>query len=176
VNEPIRDKESGLSNAERAPKLKLVSQSTYLKEAALKNLFLVCACVAVAGVALIFVFVGWRGWPVFSEIGVGKFLLGKEWLPTEQLFGILPLFVGSLVVTIGALALGTPLAVGTAVFLSEIASHRVRAIVRPAVELLAGFPRSSTASSGCWFCGPSSRSSPAAWGSALSLRGSCWLS
>ncbi|MCE5203719.1 MAG: phosphate ABC transporter permease subunit PstC [Actinomycetia bacterium] len=140
MNEPIRDKESGLSNAERAPKLKLVSQSTYLKEAALKNLFLVCACVAVAGVALIFVFVGWRGWPVFSEIGVGKFLLGKEWLPTEQLFGILPLFVGSLVVTIGALALGTPLAVGTAVFLSEIASHRVRAIVRPAVELLAGVP------------------------------------
>lgn len=123
-----------------ARELKLMSRATYLKEAALKNLFLVCACVAVAGVALIFVFVGYRGWPIFTEVGLGAFLGGREWLPTEDLYGILPLLVGSLVVTVGALALGTPLAVGAAVFLSEIASPRVRAIVRPAVELLAGVP------------------------------------
>ena len=89
--------------------LKLMSRATYVKEAALKNLFLACAFVAVAGVALIFVFVGYRGWPVFSEVGVGPFLSGSEWLPTEGLFGILPLLVGSLVVTAGALVLGTPL-------------------------------------------------------------------
>lgn len=123
-----------------ARELKLMSRATYLKEAALKNLFLVCACVAVAGVALIFVFVGYRGWPIFTEVGLGAFLGGREWLPTEDLYGILPLLVGSLVVTVGALALGTPLAVGAAVFLSEIASPRARAIVRPAVELLAGVP------------------------------------
>ena len=120
--------------------LKLMSRATYIKEAALKNLFLICAFVAVAGVTLIFVFVGWRGWPIFTEVGLGDFLGGSEWLPTSELFGILPLFVGSLVVTLGALALGTPLAVGTAVFLSEIASPKVRSIVRPAVELLAGVP------------------------------------
>lgn len=120
--------------------LKLVSRSTYIKEAALKNLFLLCAFVAVAGVALIFVFVGYRGWPIFSEVGVWKFLLGTEWLPTSGLFGILPLFVGSIVVTLGALVLGTPLAVSAAVFLSEIAPPKVRAIVRPAIELLAGVP------------------------------------
>lgn len=120
--------------------LKLVSRSTYVKEAALKNLFLLCAFVAVAGVGLIFVFVGYRGWPIFSEVGLWKFLLGTEWLPTSGLFGILPLFVGSIVVTLGALLLGTPLAVGAAVFLSEIAPPKVRAIVRPAIELLAGVP------------------------------------
>lgn len=117
-----------------------MSRSTYFKEAALKNVFLLCATMAVAGVVLIFLFVGWRGWPVFAEVGVGRFLAGREWLPTEGLFGILPLLVGSLVVTLGALALGAPLAIGAAVFLSEIAPPRVRSIVRPAVELLAGVP------------------------------------
>lgn len=117
-----------------------MSRSTYLKEAALKNLFLACAAMAVAGVVLIFLFVGWRGWPVFKEVGLSGFLGGTEWLPTEGLFGILPLLVGSLVVTLGALALGAPLAIGTAVFLSEIAPPRVRSVVRPAVELLAGVP------------------------------------
>ncbi|MBC7267050.1 MAG: phosphate ABC transporter permease subunit PstC [Coriobacteriia bacterium] len=117
-----------------------MSRSTYLKEAALKNLFLACAAMAVAGVVLIFLFVGWRGWPVFEEVGLSGFLGGTEWLPTEGLFGILPLLVGSLVVTLGALALGAPLAIGTAVFLSEIAPPRVRSVVRPAVELLAGVP------------------------------------
>jgi phosphate transport system permease protein len=68
------------------------------------------------------------------------FLSGTSWAPSHDEFGILPLIVGSFVVTLGALALGTPLAVGTAVFLSEIASPRVRSIVRPAVELLAGVP------------------------------------
>ncbi len=73
--------------------LKLVSRATYVKEAVLKNLFLLCAFMAVAGVALIFVFVGLRGWPIFNEVGLGAFLFGMEWLPTEGLFGILPLFV-----------------------------------------------------------------------------------
>jgi len=129
-----------LHSSKDSPGLKLMSRATYLKEASLKNLFLACAFVAVAGVALIFVFVGYRGWPIFSEVGVGPFLFGREWLSSEQLFGILPLLVGSLVVTAGALVLGTPLAVGAAVFLSEIASPRARSVIRPAVELLAGVP------------------------------------
>ncbi|MDP2234373.1 MAG: phosphate ABC transporter permease subunit PstC, partial [Actinomycetota bacterium] len=62
------------------------------------------------------------------------------WSSSQELFGILPLIVGTVVVMLGALALGTPLAVGTAVFLSEIASPGVRRVVRPAVELLAGIP------------------------------------
>lgn len=120
--------------------LQLVSRATYLKEAALKNLFLLCAFVAVMGVALIFLFVGWRGWPAFAEVGVWNFLSGEAWSPGAGEYGILPFIYGTLVVMAGALVLGTPLAVGTAIFLTEIASPRVRSIVRPAVELLAGIP------------------------------------
>jgi phosphate transport system permease protein len=120
--------------------LRLVSRGTYVRESVLKNIFLLCAFVAVMGVGLIFVFVGLRGWPIFAQEGVLNFLGGAEWNPTEGAYGIFPLIFGSVVVMLGALALGTPLAVGTAVFLSEIASPRVRAVVRPAVELLAGIP------------------------------------
>ncbi|MDZ4180207.1 MAG: phosphate ABC transporter permease subunit PstC [Coriobacteriia bacterium] len=128
------------SSREGKNPLQLVSRATYLKEVALKNLFLLCACVAVAGVVLIFAFVGLRGWPAFAEVGVWNFLSGSEWSSSTGEFGIWPLIYGSIVVMAGALALGTPLAVGTAIFLSEIATPRVRGIVRPAVELLAGIP------------------------------------
>lgn len=109
-------------------------------ERALEVVFLVSALAAILGLALIIVFVGMRGLPIFDKIGLGAFLGGRQWLPTQDHFGILPLIVGSLLVTLGALALGTPLAVGTAIFLSEIASPKVSSIVRPAVELLAGIP------------------------------------
>lgn len=120
--------------------LQLVSRKTILKETALATLFFLCAFVAVLGVALIFLFVGWQAWPILKELGLGEFVTGAVWAPSEDQFGILPLIAGSFIVTLGALALGTPLAVGTAVFLSEIASPKVRAVVRPAVELLAGIP------------------------------------
>lgn len=120
--------------------LKMMSRATYLKEALLKNLFLLCAVMAVAGVALIFLFVGYRGWPVIQNPGLGAFLFGAEWSATYGKFGIAPLVTGTLVVTIGALLLGAPLAIGTAVFLSEIATPGIRRIVRPAVEMLAGVP------------------------------------
>lgn len=121
-------------------KLRLVSRSTQLKEWLLAALFFVCAFVAVLGVLLIFGFVGWRAFPIAGEVGVWAFLTGQVWAPSAGSYGILPLVVGSFVVTIGALVLGTPLAVGAAIFLSEIASPRVRSVVRPAVELLAGVP------------------------------------
>ncbi|NTW27755.1 MAG: phosphate ABC transporter permease subunit PstC [Coriobacteriia bacterium] len=99
-----------------------------------------CAFAAVLAVALIFLFVGWKAWPIATDYGIGNFVFGKVWSSSTNTFGILPLIAGSAIVTFGALLLGTPLAVGTAVFLSEIASPRVRSIVRPAVELLAGVP------------------------------------
>ncbi|HAL29823.1 MAG TPA: phosphate ABC transporter permease subunit PstC [Coriobacteriia bacterium] len=118
----------------------MMSRATYLREALLKNLFLVCAVVAVAAVALIFVFTMARGWEVVKDPGLVAFLGGSEWSATLGRFGIMPLVVGTLAITIGSLVLGAPLAIGTAVFLSEIASPRMRAIVRPAVEMLAGVP------------------------------------
>jgi phosphate transport system permease protein len=120
--------------------LRLISRGTYLREKALQNLFLLCAFVAVAGVLLIFLFVGLRGWPIFAKVGLLNFLTGTKWLPSKGFFGVAPMIVNSFLVMIGALIFGTPLALGTAVFLSEVATPRLRAVVRPAVELLAGIP------------------------------------
>ena len=122
--------------------LKLTSRSTYLKERFLRYLFAAAAFVAVLAVLLIFFFVGMRGWPIFQKVGVWQFLTGMTWAPTATppQYGIFPMLVGSFAVMFGALVLGAPLAIGTAVFLSEIAPPRVRTVVRPAVELLAGVP------------------------------------
>jgi phosphate transport system permease protein len=127
-------------HARPANTLRLVGRGTYLRELALQNLFLLCAFMAVAGVLLIFLFVGLRGWPIFAKVGVVKFLTGMRWLPSQGVFGVAPMIVNSFLVMIGALVMGTPLALGTAIFLSEVATPRVRAVVRPAVELLAGIP------------------------------------
>ena len=120
--------------------LQLVSRSTYVKEWLLKALFFMCAFAFVLAVALIFIFVGWKALPIFTDYGFMKFITGTTWSASSEQFGILPLIAGSILVTLGALALGTPLAVGTAVFLSDVASPKVRSFVRPAVELLAGIP------------------------------------
>ena len=137
---PAECGDSSSGSGSSSESLRRVSRRTYVKETTLKYLFITCAFVAVMGVALIFAFVGWRGWPAFVEVGPIQFLFGTEWSASEGKFGILSLIYGSMVIMLGALALGTPLAVGTAVFLSEIASPRVRSVVRPAVELLAGIP------------------------------------
>ena len=136
---PEGAEDTGHAAAPRAD-LRLISRATYVKEAALQNLFLLCAFVAVAGVMLIFLFVGLRGWPIFAKAGFVSFLTGMRWLPSKGFFGVAPLIVNSFLVMIGALVLGTPLALGTAVFLSEVSTPWVRAWVRPAVELLAGIP------------------------------------
>lgn len=111
-----------------------------LKEKILEVLFFITAFAAVTGVVLIFIFIGIKGLPIFQKVGIVSFLFGSDWSPTKESFGTLPLIVGSFAVTIGALILGAPLAIATAIFLSEIATPRVRAIVRPAIELLAGIP------------------------------------
>lgn len=122
-----------------APALKQVTAATRMKEAALRNLFLACACVAVLAVALIFLFTFWKAAPVLTDIGLGEFF-SLTWAPTSGRYGILALLVGSGIVTAGALAIGVPLAVGCAVFLTEVAGRRLSAAVSTAVDLLAGVP------------------------------------
>lgn len=125
--------------AAAASDLKQVTRATRLKELALKNLFLTCACVAALAVILIFVFTFWKAIPVITDIGLGEFF-GLTWAPTEGRYGILALLAGSGIVTVGSLAIGVPLAVGCAVFLTEIAGKRLAGIVSTAVDLLAGVP------------------------------------
>lgn len=125
--------------ANQPANLKQVTRATRMKEAALKNLFLACACVAVLAVILIFIFTFWKAIPVITQIGLGDFF-SLDWAPTEGRYGILALLAGSGIVTVGSLALGVPLAVGCAVFLTEIAGKKLASVVSTAVDLLAGVP------------------------------------
>lgn len=136
-----RDSEAtAISQAGDGPaSLKQVSRATRMKETALRNLFLACACVAVLAVVLIFVFTFWKAAPVLTQIGLGEFL-SLDWAPTSGHYGILALLAGSAIVTVGSLAIGVPLAVGCAVFLTEIAGRKVAGVVGTAVDLLAGVP------------------------------------
>ena len=118
----------------QAPKkreLALVSRSTYLKEKALQWIFFACAFLAVVTVILIFVFTTYSALPVFTDIGLADFF-SFTWAPSEGHYGIMSLLAGSGLVTVGALAMGVPLGVGTAVYLVEIASKRVRKLISPA--------------------------------------------
>ena len=120
-------------NAPRKRDLALVSRSTYLKEKALQYLFFGCAFLAVVTVVLIFAFTMMQAVPVFTDIGLANFF-SFTWAPTEGHYGILSLAAGTALVTVGALVLGVPLGVGTAVYLTEIASARVRALIKMCIR------------------------------------------
>jgi phosphate transport system permease protein len=110
------------------------------KEQLISLILLLVACIAVAGVLLIILFVFKEGWPVLIKYGPLSLAFGKDWQPTSGKFGLLPLIIGSVYVTLGALVLGAPLGVGCAVFLAEIAPDWMTKIIRPAINLLAGIP------------------------------------
>lgn len=111
-----------------------------LKEKLMKIVFLISACVSIAAVILICIFLFANGIPAISEIGVFKFLLGTKWKPANNLFGILPMIVGSLYVTIGALLIGVPIGILTAVFMSGFCPKWLYKIMKPAINLMAGIP------------------------------------
>jgi phosphate transport system permease protein len=90
-------------------------------------------------VALIFLFLLREGLPVFFEVPPGN-LLGTRWYPTFDLFGTLPLALGSIMVTVVAILIALPLGVATAVFVREVAPNWARQILKPMIEVLAGIP------------------------------------
>ncbi len=110
------------------------------REKILETIFLLCALAAVVGVLLVFFFVTYKGFPIIQNVGLKGFLFNMDWTPSQNQYGILTFVIGSFLVTLGALLLGAPMAIMTAIFLSEIAPKPVKKIVRPAVELLAGIP------------------------------------
>jgi phosphate transport system permease protein len=83
-----------------------------------------------------------EGLPIFKEVGFFDFVLGKHWYPTYSPpdFGILPLILASILVTFGAVLICVPLGVGSALYLNELASHRQKSFLKPAIELLASIP------------------------------------
>ncbi len=119
--------------------LQTLSKKTVIKERALEWGFLACALVAIVAVLAIFIFTFVRALPVLTDLGIARFF-ELDWTPTEGHFGITSLLIGSLIVTAGALVLGVPLALGCAVYLTEIAKPKVSKVVSTAVDLLAGVP------------------------------------
>lgn len=112
----------------------------YLTDRGVKYLLLFSALVSIFIVFMIGLFILREGLPAFQQIGLDKLLLGTVWRPGQGQFGILAMIVGSILATAGAIVLGVPLALGCAILLAEVASPRIRNVVRPAVELLAGIP------------------------------------
>jgi phosphate ABC transporter permease protein PstC len=103
-------------------------------------ILLLIAFSAVTILAVITIFIFADGTPIMFRYGVKKFLLGLDWYPTEKSFGLLPMITGSLMVTFGALVLGVPFGLACAIFLTEFSSIRLRRVIKPVIELLAGIP------------------------------------
>lgn len=111
-----------------------------IKETAAKVLFTAAAGVSILAVALICVFLFASGIPAIGEIGPIEFLTGTVWRPASDIYGIFPMILGSIYATAGALVIGVPVGLLCAVYLSRFASSRVKRILTPGVELLAGIP------------------------------------
>jgi phosphate transport system permease protein len=94
---------------------------------------------AIIFVGVIFLFLMGEGLPAIIEIPLGN-LFGSRWYPIEDIFGIIPLFGGSLIVTIAAAIFAIPIGIGTAVFISEVAPRWTRDVLKPLVEMLGGLP------------------------------------
>ena len=111
-------------------------------ERIMNAVFFICGMVSIAAVALITIYMVWAGLPAIVKIGPVDFLLGTVWKSTaaEPQFGILPFILTSVWGMLGALIIGVPVGVLTAVFLAKLAPPKLAALVRPAVELLAGIP------------------------------------
>ena len=110
------------------------------KEQIMKAIFILAACVSVASVALICVFLFGSGIPTIGEIGIGKFLFGTVWRPANDLYGIFPMILGSIYVTAGALLIGVPIGIFTSVFMAKFCPVILYKFLKPAVNLLAGIP------------------------------------
>lgn len=98
--------------------------------------------ISIVFVALIFLFLIKEGFSLFKTVSIGDFLLGKEWYPISEppKFGILPLLLGSFFVTLGATVLSVPLGIASAVYISEVASPKIKEFLKSGVELLAAIP------------------------------------
>lgn len=107
-----------------------------------KSFFLICSFISIVSVASITLYMIIKGLPALQKVGIAEILFRSDWAPTakEPSYGILFVILTSIAGTLAAVAIGVPIGVLTAVFLSEVAPKRLAKVVRPAVELLAGIP------------------------------------
>lgn len=110
------------------------------KEKIMHLVFLLSAVISIAAVILICVFLFSSGVPAIAQIGLKEFLTGTEWRPGNNIFGIFPMIVGSLYVTAGALVIGVPIGILTAIFMARFCPKGLYRIMKPAINLMAGIP------------------------------------
>lgn len=110
------------------------------KEKIPERIFFALALSSISVLALITVFILIQGIPIISKVGVFNFIFGMNWSPSRGEFGIFPMIVGSLYVTLGAAVFGVPIGICCSIFLAEFAPATLRNIFRPAIQLLAGIP------------------------------------
>ncbi len=106
----------------------------------MQGVFLIAACTSVLAVALICIFLFANGIPAIKEIGFVKFITGEMWRPSNELFGIFPMIIGSLYVTAGAVIIGVPIGILTSVFMAMYCPKKIYRPLKAATELLAGIP------------------------------------
>jgi phosphate transport system permease protein len=110
------------------------------KELYIERVLLFLALSSIGSLVTITVFIFWEGIPLIAYTGLKNFLLSSHWAPTRGHFGILAMIISSVLVTIGALVLGVPLGLACAITLAEFAPERVKTLLKPTLELLAGIP------------------------------------
>jgi phosphate ABC transporter permease protein PstC len=103
-------------------------------------ILLLLALSALSGLAIITAFIFKEGLPIIAKVGVRGFIGSSHWYPLEGEFGILPMIVGSLMVTAGAMVIGMTFGLGCAILLTQYCPPRLVSIIKPAIELLAGIP------------------------------------
>lgn len=111
-----------------------------LLEKLIGGVFLIAACVSILAVVMICLFLFANGIPAIGKIGFFKFLTGEVWRPSNDIYGILPFILGSLYVTAGAIIIGVPIGIMTAVFMARFCPKKLHRILKPAIDLLAGIP------------------------------------
>lgn len=106
----------------------------------MQGVFLIAACTSVLAVALICFFLFVNGVPAMKEIGFVQFLMGEDWRPNNNLYGILPMIMGSIYVTAGAIIIGVPIGILTSVFMAKYCPKKIYPFLKACTELLAGIP------------------------------------
>ena len=102
--------------------------------------FFVCALTSIAAVVLICLFLFANGIPAMKEIGLLNFLTGAKWKPGNDIYGILPMILGSIYITAGAVVIGVPIGLLTAIFMAFYCPKKLYGLLKPCTELLAGIP------------------------------------
>lgn len=110
------------------------------REKGMHGVFLISACASILSVAMICLFLFANGVPAIGKIGIFQFLLGQKWKPGNNIFGIFPMILGSIYVTAGAILVGVPIGILTAVYLSRFCPKGLYRLIKPAIDLLAGIP------------------------------------